>query len=244
MRKTKNNFRCEVKNPGGENAELYIYGDICGSEGECWSRDDVCPSMVISALDEVKDAEKIDIYINSGGGDVFAGIAIYNRLKSVKAHKTVHIDALAASIASVIALAGDEVIMPENSFMMIHKAWTYAMGNADDLRACADRLETIEQSIVSVYDENSECSAEEINEKMSAETWLDAAGASEMFGKVRTAEPEEAAACVTELCFKNAPAGLIVRESADRDKADSTGIEDEIRVLKDIIALERSIIYD
>lgn len=231
-------------------AELVIYGDITADDGSRFSADDVCPSMIVRALNECKAVQRLDIYINSGGGDVFAGLAIYNRLKAHGAYKVVHIDGLAASIASVIALAGDEIIMPENAFMMIHKAWSLCIGNADDFREVADRLETIEGSLVGIYDENAaeEVGAEEIREKMSAETWLTAAEAAELFPKITIAEAVKAAACATDMCYNVTPESVEIleewKERTDEQpsevNSDKKTVENALIGLENIIKLERS----
>ena len=133
--KKQNSFNCYIRNQTDDSADIYFYGDIVGNDGDkWWGNDDKCPSDVATLLKECENVSQLNIYVNSNGGDVFAGNAIYNMLKRHKAHKTVYVDGLAASIASVIVMAGDEIIMPANSYLMIHKAWTYAMGNANDLR--------------------------------------------------------------------------------------------------------------
>ncbi len=221
----KPGFYCTVKNKTDKAAELYFYGDIVSSKADKWSSDDKCPTDVVEALEACKDAEQLDIYINSGGGSVFAGNAIFNRLKAHKAHKTVHIDGVAASIASVIALAGDEIIMPENTYMMIHKAWTFAIGNSDELRSTADRLDKLEESIVEVYDKSTgdEFTADKIRELMAAETWLSATEATEMFTNVSMTDDIQAAACISDMKYKNAPDNLIV----DYDKVFSVDTADK-----------------
>ena len=145
----------DIKNQTNSAADIYFYGDIVSETWDKWTDEEKCPQDIIDILKGLDDVEELNIYINSGGGSVWAGIAIYNILKRHSAKKTVHIDGLAASISSVIALAGDEIIMPSNSFMMIHKALCSAWGNSAQLREIADRLDNIEQSIVNVYMENS-----------------------------------------------------------------------------------------
>lgn len=217
-----------VKNKTSTSADLYFYGDIVTDSYSKWSNDDTCPKDVIDALKECEGVEQLNIHINSCGGSVFAGIAIYNKLKMFNAKKVVHIDALAASISSVIALVGDEVIMPSNSYLMIHKAWVFTAGNADELRAEADNLDTIEKSIVSTYVENA-CDGiteDEIKSKMAAETWLTANEAAEMFKNITVAEEVQIAACVTELSFANAPQSIKNALKAKNDGKTDTGEED------------------
>ena len=126
---------CKFKNSeNGSKSELFFYGDIVSDSWAAWQNEDQYPMNVSQLLKEIGGGD-LDIHINSGGGDVFAGVAICNMLRSCSGHKTVYVDGLAASVASVIAMAGDEIIIPSNAFMMIHKAWTTAMGNANDMRS-------------------------------------------------------------------------------------------------------------
>src|SRR5690606_37040464 len=118
----------------------------------------------------------INLYINSSGGSVFEGIAIHNMLKRHKAKINVHIDALAASIASVIAMSGDTIFMPKNSMLMIHHAWTFAIGNAEQLRKTADDLDRITNSSKQSYLQKAgdKLTDEKLTEMLDAETWLSA----------------------------------------------------------------------
>lgn len=150
----KVNGKLEIKNESENSAELYFYGDICGSTWDKWQDEDKCPQDVSDFLNQLEGNKSIDIYINSGGGDAFAGLAIYNTLKRNTAEKTVHVDGLAASAASVIALSGDRVIIPKTAQFMIHNAWTFAIGNANDMRKRANDLDKCDESILNVYAEN------------------------------------------------------------------------------------------
>jgi ATP-dependent Clp protease protease subunit len=160
-----------MKKTDDKTGELMLYGDISSST---WWGDEVTPKQFKTDLDKLGDISNLNIYINSGGGDVFAGQAIHSMLSRHTAYKTVYIDGLAASIASVIAMAGDKVVMPKNAMMMIHKAWTIAAGNADDFRKVADDMEKIEEGIVATYRGKTNLEASEIMELMTAETWLTA----------------------------------------------------------------------
>lgn len=221
-----------IKNKTGDSADLYFYGDIVSSEWEKWSHEDVCPADIVSALKETENVKQLNIYINSGGGNVFAGHAIYNQLMRHKAHKTVYIDSLAASIASEIAFAGDEIVMPENTYLMIHKAWTTALGNANDLRDAAQRLEIIEQSIVETYMKNvkDSISEDKIKELMAAETWMDAKTANGIFNKISISEANFASACVSGLNFNMIPHNLkIVKKGEESENIEGCG-DDNIRL--------------
>lgn len=163
----------KIFNKSATEAEIIIYAGI----GQSWWGDD----SLISAKqfsDELKNipdtVNTINVRINSPGGDVFDGIAIYNRLKQMKQKKVVHIDGLAASIASIIALAGDEVIIGEGALFMIHLPWTMAMGNRMDLDNTVNRLMDVEEQMLGIYAKNSNLSKSEIRSMLEAETWLGA----------------------------------------------------------------------
>lgn len=160
--------------------DLYIYSDV---ESDSYDRgtkeiirSETSANAFREALAEHPNAKQINLYINSYGGSVFEGTAIYNQLKRHPAKKVVYIDGFACSIASVIAMAGDEIIMPVNAMMMIHNMWMCACGNAAGLRKAADDLDTINAVGRGAYLEKA---GEKINEEelialMDAETWLTA----------------------------------------------------------------------
>lgn len=158
----------EFRNEAGK-SELYLYGEI--ADGLFWG-DEVTPKAFKADLDQCHGA--LDVYINSGGGEVFAGMAIYNMLKRYDGHVTVHIDGLAASIASVIAMAGDEIVMPANALMMIHDAWTVVAGNAADLTATAEELRRMDGLIRDIYAARTGLEGDRIEAWMDEETWFTA----------------------------------------------------------------------
>ncbi|WP_407309756.1 head maturation protease, ClpP-related [Desulfosporosinus sp. SB140] len=162
-------FRAKADAPSV--GELLLYGDISSTT---WWGDEVTPAAFAQDLKNLGDISTLNIYINSGGGDVFAGLAIYSMLKRHSAQKNVYIDGLAASIASVIAMAGDTVYMPRNAMLMIHKAWTLAVGNANDLRKLADDMDKIDESILTTYQTKTGLDPETIIDMVNAETWLKA----------------------------------------------------------------------
>lgn len=112
------------------------------------------------------------VNINSPGGDVFEGVAIYNLLRAHGKRVTVNVVGLAASAASVIAMAGDEVLMGDGAFLMIHNAWTLAIGNRHDLRATADQIEPIDEAMAQLYAARSGMSEVDAAALMDKETWL------------------------------------------------------------------------
>lgn len=151
--------------------ELYIYGDIVSYK---WDDSDVTAKSFKADLDALGDIDTLNIYINSPGGSVFQGQAIYSILKRHKAHKNVYVDGIAASIASVIAMAGDAIFVPKNAMMMIHRPWTVAIGNIDDMLSAAEALEKIGISIKATYMERFKESEDKLQELLDAETWLTA----------------------------------------------------------------------
>ena len=152
-----------------QTANIYIYGDITSFP---WFECDVSAANLSKQLEVLSDVEQINVYINSYGGEVAEGLAIYNALKRHKAKVKTVCDGFACSIASVIFMAGDERVMNEASLLMIHNAWTYASGNAAELRKQADDLEKITQASVEAYKAHSSLEEEEIKALMDAETWI------------------------------------------------------------------------
>lgn len=195
--KKKNNF-VEIKNQTDSSADLYFYGDIVSSWWGAWDDTDQYPEAIRDFLNGVS-GKNLNIYVNSGGGSVFAGMAIYNMLKRHQGQKTVYVDGLAASIASVIALAGDKVVVPSNAFLMIHKPWNGMYGNANDFRKMANDLDAIEEGIMNVYAENLKegVDIETIRQMVQDETWLNGHEASNYFN-IEVSQANEAVACVSE----------------------------------------------
>lgn len=183
-----------VKHDEEENkTEITIYGVI----GDSWWSDSFSANDIDKALNEAGDNDII-INLNSPGGDAFDGIAIYNRLKRHKGKVTVIVDGWAASAASVIAMAGDEVVMGLGSMMMIHEAWTLVIGSKTDMRKEADVLEELENGIINIYKTKANISQEEIREKVDAETWMSANTAVEL-GFADKVEGEEESEEVEEV---------------------------------------------
>ena len=166
MKKNKNFFSL-VKEK--QTATLNIYGDITSWP---WLDTDVSAANLSKQLEALGDVEQIDVYINSYGGEVAEGLAIYNALRRHKAKVTTYCDGFACSIASVIFMAGDERIMNESSLLMIHNAWTMAVGNSAELRKQADDLEKITQASVEAYKAHSSLSEKEIKKLMDNESWI------------------------------------------------------------------------
>ena len=160
--------------------DLYIYGNVQGDYFDWWEWEKVesetSANHFRNELAKYPDVKQINIYINSYGGSVFEGTAIYSQLRRHPAQKTVYIDGFACSVASVIAMAGDKVIMPKNTMMMIHNAWDIAIGNATQLRKAADDLDVIMEGNRQAYLEKAgdKITEEKLIELLEAESWLTA----------------------------------------------------------------------
>jgi ATP-dependent protease ClpP protease subunit len=183
-----------------KNKSIYIYDEIGGNG--------------INAMDIVRELDgvsgDVDVHINSGGGSVSQGVSIYNTIKGYSDGRvTVYVDGLAASIASIIALAGEKLIMAEGSLLMWHYAHTIMAGNANDLRHEADVLEQHNSTLIDIYASNTPLSREEIDAMMSAETWLTAAEALELGIATEIAGELKQAASVNIEIFNNAPNELL-----------------------------------
>ncbi len=207
----KGNYR--VENKTEKEATIYIYDEI-GWFG-------------IDAADFVKDlndikAEITHIRINTPGGNVFQGTAMANAIKQHKSKTIIHIDGLAASIGSIIAIAGDEVRMADNAFFMFHEAWSFVIGNAEGLREEAKLLDKIDGVLAKTYANKTGKKEDEIKDLMNAETWLTAEEALEMgmIDSIEEDKEEKASATMFDLSvFANVPDELkdIKKDLNERD---------------------------
>lgn len=155
-----------MKASGDKTADIYIYDEI-----GYWG---VTARQFASSMKALGDLDHINLHIHSPGGDVFDGIAIYNLLNSHTASKTVYIDGLAASMASVIAMVGNPIIMPENAMMMIHKPWGITGGDANDMRDYADLLDKVEAVLIPSYAKKTGKTSDELALMLGEETWMTA----------------------------------------------------------------------
>ena len=154
-----------IQNKAGSATDVYIFDEI-----GMWG---ITAQNFITDIKDLKDTP-INLRINSLGGDVFDGLAIYNIIKKRTAKTTVYIEGIAASIATIIALGADEVVMSENSLFMIHNASGGAMGESKDLQKTADVLNKITRQLAEVYEAKTGLSQTAIQDMMDAETWLNA----------------------------------------------------------------------
>ena len=187
-----------AKNSISGAGELLLYGDI----GDWW--DDLDAESIVRQL-EFLNKDEITVRIHSGGGYLLEGLAIYNRLVQSPAKINIYIDGLAASMASVIAMAGDVIRMPSNAWLMIHKPWNSVNGNADDMRRMAENLDGFEQSILGIYMKRFKGTEEELSEMLRKDTWINAADALEMGFIDEITDEIKAAASVDLEQFSNIP---------------------------------------
>ena len=194
--------------------ELLIYSDI----GDSFWGDSVTAQSVKAELDRM-DPGDLTVRINSPGGSVFDGFTIYNLLSQRDGNITVYIDGLAASAASVVAMAGDQIVMAENAMMMIHDPWTMTVGSADEMRETADLLDKIKTSIVSTYQRKTGLDGDEIGGMMEAETWFNAADAVSKGFATATVEGGQTVSNLCKPWIQNAPKPELVAESIEDQTA-------------------------
>jgi ATP-dependent protease ClpP protease subunit len=152
-------------NAADESADVYIYGDI----GGWW--DGIQPEDIAKEIADL-DVATLNVHVNSPGGVVWDGFAIYNAFAAHSAHVIMNVEGVAASIASVIVMAGDEIRIGESANIMIHKPWSFSVGDADAMRQEADLLDNLEQGIVDIYAARTEKDDATLKNWIKAETWL------------------------------------------------------------------------
>jgi ATP-dependent protease ClpP protease subunit len=210
MPKTINKFWNFVAAAGEKPAELILYGDISSYS---WWGDEVTPAEFNKELCALGDISEIVVRINSGGGDVFAANAIYTRLKDHKAKITVKIDGWAASAATIIAMAGDVIMIPASGVFMIHKPMygIYGWYNEDEFNKMSDELAVIKNSMINAYALKTGIDKEEIAALMTAETWYtgEEAVAAGFCDEVMFAEVQALAIAASAKSYKNPPKALL-----------------------------------
>ena len=228
-------FKKVVKNAAGK-AELYIYGDIVDDSWDMgWENDpSVYPKNIKTMLDGF-DGQDIDVHINSGGGHFFAGVAICNMLKQYKGKTTAMIDACAASAASIIAFGCNDIVIPANASLMIHKPMAMEGGTANDLRKCAEMLDALQRASVSTYMEKAAegITEEKVNEMINEETWLIGAEAQEYFN-VQVSEAVQVLNCTGNMLnhWSKLPAAF---KALDKPKNQDEKLKQEIEIALAII---------
>lgn len=213
-------LKVEAKNATHATMELY------GTVGGDFFDEGVTAKDVVKSLKDLPSTIKtLDLHINSPGGSVFEGMAIYNRLKTYgeKVDITVHIDGLSASIASIIMLAGKKIKMGETGFVMIHKPWSYAVGNADDLEKTVTLLDDIENQMLNLYVKRTGLSRVEIKDMLAKETWMDSTQAKDLgfIDEVSFEEQMIAASCLDKAKWlSKVPHNVVTKNKLAQKKID------------------------
>lgn len=194
-----------IRAKANKTAEVMIYEDV----GAGWFGG-VSAKQFADDLKGLGDVTHIDVRLNSYGGDVFDGLAIYNQLVQHKASVTTHVDGVAASIASIIAMAGNEIHIAESGWLMIHDAWGMAIGNADELRRQAELMDSVSEQLANVYVARTGHSLEQVRAWMADETWMNAGDAiGRKFASVMSENLRVAAhASLDRYRFRHAPQAL------------------------------------
>lgn len=225
----------QIKNSTNESVDFYIYGDIVSNSDWKWDESDTMPKDIQDLLTE-HEGKNINLYVNSGGGSVMAGLGIYNQLKRASekgSFITAHVDGLAGSIASVIIFAADKIIAPANSYIMIHNAWMYTMGNASQLRKAAEDLDRIDEGILNTYKENLKdgMDIETIKQMMNDETWMTGEQASQYFN-IEIGNTIEAVACASDFYknYKFIPSKLLKNEEQDLPLEDVPKVDENPKI--------------
>lgn len=226
-------MKFDIRNQSDNSADIYFYGDILSNESEAWSYDDVIPSDVVRQLAELKGKD-VNIHISSAGGSVFGGMVIYNSINSLNCHKTVYIDSCACSIASVIAMAGDKIVMPNNSMLMIHPAFCSCCTNAEGMRRQAELLEKVDEQILNIYKTRlrDDYDVEDLKALIKAESWLTAKECAEIFNNIELVDEKiEVFAKASESDFlknyKNIPESLLAQLEKEEEKDEDEQQQEE-----------------
>ncbi len=191
--------------------EVLIYDDI----GPEWAGM-IGVKTVESALKSIGTVDSISVRINSGGGDVFESFGIYNILVGNSADIITHVDGVAASGASVIAMAGNEIHIAENAMIMIHNAWTFAAGNKGDLEDVVSLLSKVDSNLADIYHARTGVDKEEIETMLDAETWMTSAEAVDKGFADHVTENLNVAASVRKGRFKNTPSQFVIGDAVDK----------------------------
>jgi ATP-dependent protease ClpP protease subunit len=202
----------EFKNITSSEADLFVYGEIVQEKSVDWwtgeeSQTDVGLMDFKEQLDSIGNVQKLNLYINSPGGDVFTASTMISMLKRVKDKGTTinaYVDGLSASAASFLMMVADNVNLYKNSTVMIHKPMSWAVGNANDMQKTIDALNKIEESVMMpMYMSKSKVSEEEIKSLIDAETWLSAKEMDKYFNVTLLDEEKTAVASISSNLFKN-----------------------------------------
>ena len=213
--------------------DLYIYGDIVSTDADRWCTEDTCPKSIADFKRTIDTNADITLHINSGGGDVFAGIGIYNILQRHAGKITGMVEGIAASIASVILMACDTIIIAKGAQLMIHKPLAFAYGNADDMTKIVENLNRCQQMITDIYLTKT-CKG--VTAEQITETWYTAEEAAKVFNVQQDNTVEALAAYTTEKTvarYKNTPKDLKI-QNAEAEEAETAAEKEKNKILEDL----------
>jgi len=213
-------------------ADIYIYGDIVSWP---WLESDVSSYNLAQEIKGL-EVDTINVYINSYGGEVAEGLAIYNALRRHKAKVRTVCDGFACSAASVVFMAGDERVMSNASLLMIHNAWMLAMGDQNDLRKNAGDLEIINAATIQAYLNHVNISEDKLKEMMDAETWISAADALEMGFATQVVNPATTDKAAASLRQRQQMRDAILSRQSQRSSLDVDALAAR---LKELMAQEK-----
>jgi ATP-dependent Clp protease protease subunit len=193
--------------------EVFIYDQI----GQDWWGDGIAPKDFMEEVKQI-EGDVMNLHINSPGGFVYDGYSIYNFLNRLDKKINVYVDGIAASIAAVIAMVGDEIIMPKNAELMIHDAWTIMIGNKQDLRKEADHLDKMDSSLANIYHTRTGVDVDKIQDLMTEETYITGEEAVEMGFATQLVENKKLAACAFDVLFADKESSFNKKISADNKR--------------------------
>lgn len=214
----------------GERAIVYIYDEILGNNSDRWEEKGVTPEDVRDLLQTIQNDREMELHINSPGGNVWGGVAIYNLLKQHAGKITGYVDGVAASAASVVLMAADEIIMPTGAFVMIHAPSVLMYGNAAELRAQADELDKIGAGIADIYQRRMIDQEESALEMMHQETWFTGTEFQSKFSGVTVEEQAPVYACLglKKQKYQHIPKAVMMERTGKN--APNEGKKNDIRV--------------
>ena len=214
--KIKNQSGLKVFCKSARVAEITLYGAI----GNFYYEDSISANAFADQLKDLPNTvNEIELRVNSPGGDVFEGYSIYNRLKQHSAKVTAYVDGYAGSIASLIIMAADEIVMGDVATIMIHKPWTMALGNSNELMGTIERLDAIEDQLISAYKKRTKLDRAELQGMLAAETEFNTETAIELGFADRKFDQNEvldiAACCRNATWIKNKPVNNKVKDKVN-----------------------------
>ena len=226
----------------GERAIVYVYDEILGNNSNRWDEEGVTPEDVRDLLQTIQNDREMELHINSPGGNVWGGVAIYNLLKQHTGKITGYVDGVAASAASVVLMAADEIIMPTGAFVMIHAPSVFMYGNAAELREQADELDKIGAGIAEIYQRRLIDQEESALEMMHQETWFTGAEFQSKFSGVTVEEQAPVYACLglEKQKYQHIPEAVMMAKTAklipkeDQSNGIRVAVQVEDQPIKDL----------